>query len=171
MTPLGQKLYRLASQGYTAREAAAVLGTKRTRATSYGSRYGFYFMPEAELTVLRVQEAASEGLTATEAARRLGMDRSALCRLARERGIVLRKWHNAATVEQAAAAAAREEAERMARWREAWAAKKAAAKLAPAPEPPRPAMQRPRNEAELGAMMQAVAQQDAMAHRARAWVA
>jgi hypothetical protein len=141
MSTLTDALCRLAEQGYTATEAAGIADCSRSAARTLSLRQGVRFITEADRRAWRARDAIVDGLTVTEAAKLIGMERSAFHRLLRQRGIRFPSPAErtaavrAQAAEATAAAKAVEDTERMARWREAWAARKAARAAADMPSP------------------------------------
>lgn len=161
MTPLAVTIRRLAEQGYTAIEAAELAGTTARSARMILSRQGYRFLATGCLTAWRVSNAAAEGLIPTEIAKAVGMERSACHRVMLKYRIRSATRFSRVAAAKAAAAEARaaEEALRMARWREAWVARKAAKAAASAPRP------FVTDEASLGAAMLAAARAERDARR------
>jgi hypothetical protein len=179
VTPVAERLKALADQGLTAREAAEATGSNDNNVRMVAKRNGFRFAPVAGLIVKRLRDAAAAGMTPAEAARHLGIGRTSVHRLARQHGIRMetRLTRLAAERKRAARAksrrcrakptpaeAAKQEAELMARWRAAWAERKAARDRQPEPEPEPIVV---RDEASLGAAMRAVAARESAAFRRR----
>lgn len=161
-SPLADELRRLAALGHTSAEAATIAGCTPSVARTTASRHKFQFVSEAGKRAARIVELAKAGPTATEISAEVGICRHNVYRILKRQPDRPRPATKAQRTREAKAKEeAALEAERIARWREAWASKKAAQTTSPAPTTA-PAV----DEASLGDAMRRLAATERHGRRA-----